>query len=91
MGAPLSATLKKIPHKFDIRLARTQRNRGWSIGRIAEASGYSVQFVTSRLKQPGAMFKGGYGAGILTVGKPDRLLEGLFREHSDRVQDGTAT
>ena len=84
LAPPLSSEKNKSP-KFDIRLARSQQSRGWSHGRIAEASGYSVSFVTARLKQPVTVFKGGYGNGLLTVGSPDRLLEGLFREHSDRV------
>lgn len=77
---------KKLKDKFNIRHARIQQADGWSMSRIADASGYSVQFVTARMRQPRTPFKGGYGNGLLTVGSPDRLLAGLFREHADRVK-----
>ena len=79
LGAPLSSEKTK---KFNIRQARVLQAKGWSHSRIAEFSGNSVQFVTARMRQPKSAFTGGYGSGLLTVGSPDRLLEGLFREHA---------
>lgn len=85
LAPPLSSISKKNITKFDIRLARKLQADGWSNGDIAEASGYSVQFVNARMKQPKQAFTGGYGNGLLTVGKPDRLLELLIKEHGVRA------